>query len=71
MNCNCKWLEVVVAAVVFIVAVWPNILGSLASRWVIAIAAIVLFIHSFSCRNCSMCGTEMKESRGAKPRKRR
>lgn len=71
MNCNCKWLEIVVAIIIFIVAVWPCILGITGSKWVVAIAALVLLIHGLTCRNCSMCGFGMAEARGMKSRKRR
>lgn len=64
MNCNCKWFETVLAVVIFVFAVWPELVGMVASKWIIAIAAVLLLIHAWSCRNCGMCSPkgEMKMS---------
>ena len=70
MGCNCKWLEIIVAIVVFALAVWPGILGT-ASKWVVAIAAIILFIHALMCKNCRMYKTEMSHKAAAGKKRRR
>jgi len=57
MNCNCKWLEVIMAVVVFVVAVWPGILGSVVSTWVIGVAMVLLFLHALKCKNCGTCNS--------------
>lgn len=55
MECNCKSLEIVLAVVIFIVSVWPELLGEMASRWVMAISAFILVAHALMCRLCA-CG---------------
>ena len=55
MGCNCKWMEIVIAVVVFVVVVWPNLFGATASMWIAAIAAVVLFVHALLCKNCGAC----------------
>lgn len=66
MNCKCYWLESVVAIVVFVLALWPGILGAMASKWILVIAAVVLFLHAWGCKrckNCDMSGIEMKSTK--------
>ncbi|MCA9485981.1 MAG: hypothetical protein KC506_04005 [Nanoarchaeota archaeon] len=71
MNCNCKWFEVIVAIVVFVLALWPALLGMEVSKWVIVVAAVVLFVHAFMCKNCGSCmssdGMSMDKSMSSKP----
>lgn len=55
MGCNCRWTEGVIAVVVFVVSVWPNLLGAVVSMWVAAIAAVVLILHALMCKNCGAC----------------
>ncbi len=55
MECNCKSLEIVLAVVVFIAAVWPGLIGDMASRWVVAVAAVILVVHALLCRMCVCC----------------
>ena len=72
MGCNCKWLEILVAVVVFVVVVWPELFGAAASVWIAIIAAIVLFIHALMCKSCCRtCDSGMGKSGGAKRKKRR
>ena len=58
MGCNCKWLEIIVAIVVFVLALWP-LFGTMVSKWIVAIVAIVLFLHALMCKNCNNYGTKM------------
>jgi len=75
MGCNCKWTEIVIALVVFVMVIWPGLLGMQVSKWVAAIAAIALFLHALMCKNCGGCvscsvgSSEMKKEE--MPRKAR
>jgi len=62
MGCNCKWLEIIVALVVFVVVVWPGLLGTVVSMWLAAVAAIVLLVHALMCPNCGKCDAGMMNS---------
>ncbi len=45
----CKsWCEALIAVVVIVFALWPTAY----SQWIIVIAAVVLLIHSFTCKKC-------------------
>lgn len=55
MNCNCKWIESVLALVVLVFAVWPDMLGLVVSKWIVIVAAVLLFIHAWTCKSC--CNT--------------
>lgn len=45
----CKsWCELIVALVVIVFSLWQTV----ASKWIILIAGIVLLIHSFTCKVC-------------------
>lgn len=70
MGCNCKWCELVIAIVILVFTFWQTT----ASKWIIAIAAIVLILHSFMCKSCMMCedhkGGMAKTSSSKKKRRR-
>jgi len=74
MGCNCKWTEIIIAIVIFVMVVWPGLLGSSVSNWVVAIAAIALFLHALMCKNCGACASSAtvapKRTRTRKKRKR-
>ena len=71
MGCNCKWCEIIVAAVIFIVVVWPGILGAGASMWVAAIAAVLLLLHALKCKYCGACASEGKMASKGKAKKKK
>ena len=65
---SCKWKEGVIAIVVFVLALWPNLLGATVSKWILVIAAIILAVHAFMCK----CGTsETETAEKPAPRRRR
>jgi hypothetical protein len=66
-NCDCRWTETVIGLVILIATLWPGILGS-ASWWVVVIAAIVLVLHSWTCKSC---GVKMTGSMPPSRKKRR
>ncbi|MFQ5531345.1 MAG: hypothetical protein ACE5ES_01890 [Candidatus Nanoarchaeia archaeon] len=75
MNCNCKATEVVLSAIILIVTIWPNILGSRANFWVVIIAAAILLLHALK-HSPSVCHTTpiskgKAKSRASNRRKRR
>ena len=45
--CN-SWCEAILGIVVLVFALWQTMY----SKWIIVIAAIVLIIHSFTCKQC-------------------
>jgi hypothetical protein len=54
--CKCKWTEAVIAIVVFVMALWPNLLGASVSKWIIVVAAIILFVHAIMRKgSCECC----------------
>ncbi|PIN90523.1 hypothetical protein COU60_01740 [Candidatus Pacearchaeota archaeon CG10_big_fil_rev_8_21_14_0_10_34_76] len=73
MNCNCKWTETVLAVIIFVLAVWPELLGVVVSAWVIAIGAILLLVHAWSCKSCKVEKIKpmpVRKARSAKKRRR-
>jgi len=70
MGCNCKVVEAVLSLIIILFAVWPNLLGDTTySKWVIIIAALLMLIHSFACKNCKWDGSS--HSMGTKTAKKR
>jgi hypothetical protein len=52
----CKsWCESILGVVILIFALWQTMY----SKWIIVIAAIVLIIHSFMCKQCFMRHNDM------------
>ncbi len=61
----CKsWCELVIAAIIIVFALWETTY----SKWIIIIAAIVLAIHSFTCKSCFMKHGEKMEMSSRKRR---
>jgi len=63
MNCNCKYMETIFGLAILIVTIWPDLIGASASRVVVIIAAALLVLHAWSCKNCGMCMPEGKSMR--------
>ncbi|MCH7567971.1 MAG: hypothetical protein IIA87_00985 [Nanoarchaeota archaeon] len=55
MKCNCKWCTSIMAIVILVFLFWQTV----ASTWIIAIAAILLLVHAWVCKNCGICSPEM------------
>ena len=65
----CKsWCELILGAIIIIFALWQTAY----SQWVIIITAVILIIHSFTCKKCftgmGMRGNEMPKSSSRKRR---
>jgi len=59
----CKsWCEFIIGVVIFVVTLWPTILGANASMWVTVIAAAALILHSFGWDRCF--SHDMMKSKG-------
>ncbi len=54
MECNCKYVQVILGLVVFVFAMWPETIGAVASKWVISIAAVLFIVHAMKCSGCEM-----------------
>ena len=65
-NCNCRSTETVLGIVILIVIFWPALLGAIASKWIVIVAAVLLVLHAWSCKNC---GIHMSEEIPKKRRK--
>ena len=64
----CKsWCELIVAIVIIVFSLWQTAW----SNWIIIIAAVVLLIHSFTCKSCFAHHRMMGEGSDVKRRKRR
>lgn len=57
MGCNCRVTELIIGIIILIVAVWPGLVNGVienADGWIIVIAAVILILHSFMCKNVCM-----------------
>jgi len=50
MDCNCKWTEIIIAAVILVFT-----FVDFYSKWIILIAALALLLHASTCKNCGHC----------------
>lgn len=55
MGCDCKWAETVLSLIILVFALWPNILSPVLSKWLVVASAVILLVHSLSCKNLSSC----------------
>ncbi|MBI5804382.1 hypothetical protein HY450_04000 [Candidatus Pacearchaeota archaeon] len=70
MGCNCKWFEIIVAIVLFIVTLWPALLGAAVSKWIAVIVAIALVLHALMCKNCGSYASEKMPAGKGKAKRR-
>lgn len=70
MNC-CDKPSSFLAIVILVLALWPNLIGAAASKWVIVVAAVLILISAckMSCPMGPMA--KAKPARKAKKGKRR
>ena len=54
MAYNCKWVEISIAVVIVVFAMWKTA----ASQWILVIAALVLLAHALMCKKLSTCGSK-------------
>ncbi len=69
---KCKHIHVILGIVIVALALWPNIIGAVASKWIIVVAGALILIHSFKCTECGMCencGVNLKKGSGRKKRR--
>ncbi|MBM3230336.1 hypothetical protein FJZ22_01615 [Candidatus Pacearchaeota archaeon] len=59
MKCNCSLVQTVLYLVIAVLAFWPALLGS--SSLIIGIAAVLLLVHQFACKEC--CDVSQKKKR--------
>ena len=59
MGCNCKVTEGILAVLILVFTFWATV----ASKWIIVIAAIVLLLHSLMCKNCGACEMDKKPAK--------
>ena len=55
MGCNCKWTETILALVILVFAIWPSLIPQVQGSWIIIVAAVLLLIHAWTCKNCGTC----------------
>lgn len=66
-NCNCKVTEIVLGLVILVFALWETTF----SKWVIVVAAILLLLHAFSCKNCGVSVSgEVPKAKSRRKRRR-
>ncbi len=49
--CNCKVSEIIFGIVVLVFIFWETV----ASQWIVAIAAALIIIHALACKNLASC----------------
>ena len=54
MNCNCTATNVILGLLVLVFTFWQTV----ASKWIVVIAAVLLILHAFCCGKCMSCETE-------------
>ena len=59
---NCMLVELVLAVVILVFTIWPSqIFSATVSWWLVVIAAVLLIIHSVTCKHCGgVCAKMMK-----------
>ena len=66
---RCSNCQAVLAVIILVWTIWPNLIG-LASNWVVGIAAALLLVHALWCKKCKNC-EEYEAPKPAKGKKKR
>jgi len=59
MTCA-NWTLSLFAAVIFVATMWPNIIGAVASKWVVLILALLTILVAWIMVDCRCCKTKKK-----------
>ncbi|MEI6731795.1 MAG: hypothetical protein WCK90_03890 [archaeon] len=63
-----KWTNTIAALIVILLTLWPGLIGgAVASKWIIAIAGLVIIIVSWMC-GCDCCSVEEKPAKAKRKR---
>lgn len=68
-NMNCGGIQAVLAVLIIVFTIWPNLLGTaigVYSTWIVVISAALLLWHAVSCKKCDklcMPGTKGKSKK--------
>ena len=54
MTCT-NWTLTILSIAIFIFAVWPDIVGAGTAKWIVAIAAIIVLLLSWTGVKCKFC----------------
>ncbi len=57
MECNCRTIEIILAALVLVFYFWETPV----SGWIVVLAAIALLVHACTCKNCRISGRAAKK----------
>ncbi len=60
---NCRTFEAVLSIVILVLILWPKILGAMASKWIVIIAAVLLLLHAIGCKACVCSEGKTKKKR--------
>lgn len=53
-----NWFLTIAAVVILVLALWPELLGAVATKWVVIIAAFVVLIVVWAGVKCKWCEME-------------
>ena len=62
MTCA-NWTLTITSIAIFVFAMWPDLIGATASKWVIAIAAVIILITAWTCVECKFCKKEQPKKK--------
>lgn len=54
MTCS-NWILTVFAVAIFVFTMWPEMMGIVATKWVVGIAVIVILIVAWTGVKCTYC----------------
>ena len=60
MTCT-NWMLTVLAILIFVFTVWADNIGTGTAKWIVAIAAVVVLILSWTGVKCKFCETKKKK----------
>jgi hypothetical protein len=69
MTCA-NWILTVLAVVIFIFTMWPEMIGIVAAKWVIGIAVLAILIVAWTGVKCKYCECR-SEAKQEMPKKKK
>lgn len=72
MDCNCSVVNLILATVIFVLALFPTLLNDVnTSLWVIVVSSALILIHSVVHAPCQKCVSVPRVKRATKQVKKR
>jgi hypothetical protein len=71
MENSCKGCGFIGGILLILVSMWPNLMGSVANKWIVFAVGIIMLLGSIGCKSCANCEYKMAAQKPVKKSKKK